>query len=118
MEDIKRKMLKDLRTGVYSLVALNLVAREGPLHGYGLMVRMKEVSDGIISPSESTVYETLKYLEKKKLIDSFWAIPEGGRVPRKYYVITELGKKLLDELNKEVKGIMTVLMKVMEGESG
>ncbi len=105
--------MKDLRTGIYALVILNLISREGPIHGYGLMIRVKEVSDGVLSPSESTVYETLKYLEKKGLIKSFWGKPAEGGLPRKYYVITELGSKLLNELNKEVVGIVEVLKKVM-----
>ncbi len=105
--------MKDLRTGVYALVILNLISREGPIHGYGLMIRMKEVSDGVLSPSESTVYETLKYLERKGLIKSFWGKPAEGGLPRKYYVITELGSRLLSELNKEVVGIVEVLKKVI-----
>lgn len=114
-ERARRKLLKDLRSGTYSLVILNLLRREGPMHGYGIMAKIRGATNGVLSPSESTVYESLKQLERYKLIRSFWARPEGGGIPRKYYEITELGIRVLNEVNNEMASIIKVLSRVIYG---
>ena len=113
---VKDRLMRTIRSGLHTLVILNLLEREGVSYGYRLMVRIREVSGGVLSPSESTVYETLKLLERMGLIESFWG--EGARHPRKFYRITEEGKEVLSQLNEEVRSILKVLEGLLRWSDG
>ncbi len=103
-----KKLRKDLRTGIYALIVLAIL-RSGIMHGYAIRKKFEELSDGKIVPSEGTLYDLLKSLEKLKLVRSFWG-ESGGRI-RRYYEITDLGLEVLDELRKE----FSELVKILEG---
>jgi len=110
-----RKLLKDLRTGIYSLVMLNIIKVSGPIHGYALRAKVMELSNNALTPSESTIYESLKYLEKRGLIKSFWGKAAGRGPPRKYYVITESGEEVLKVVNAEALVLAKLLQLVAKG---
>jgi len=63
-----------------------------PVHGYEIMKRVEEVSDGTIKIGAGTCYGLLARCVKEKLIK---LIKDDGK--KKTYLITELGKQLLDE---------------------
>ncbi len=115
VERVKRRLLKDIRAGIYAYLILNLIEREGVGHGYWLLNEIERVSNGLLKPSESTIYEVLKQLEKSKLLKSFWGVAKGRGPPRKYYKLTELGKLTLAELRKEVINLINVIMSVSGG---
>ncbi len=106
-----QKIIKNIRTGFYTVIILGLLDRQGPLYGYKIQVLIKQLSNQALNPSESTIYETLKNLEKKKLIRSYWAESELGP-PRKYYEITEKGRETLMILYEEVKKIINTIDKI------
>ncbi len=110
--------MKDLRTGIYSLIMLNIIKTNGPIHGYALRAKVMELSDNTLTPSESTIYESLKYLEKRGLIKSFWGKASGKGPPRKYYVITDYGKEVLRVVNTEALILARLLQLVTKGEEG
>ena len=105
------KILRNLRTGFYTVIILGLLEKHGPLYGYKIQLLIKQLSNQALNPSESTIYETLKNLEKNKLIRSYWAESSLGP-PRKYYEITEKGLNTLELLKKEVKKIMETINKI------
>lgn len=115
---VVRKLLKDLRTGIYSLIMLNIIKSSGPIHGYALRAKVMELSDDTLTPSESTIYESLKYLEKRGLISSFWGKASGRGPPRKYYVITDYGKEVLRVVNAEALTLAKLLQLVAEDVGG
>lgn len=110
--------MKDLRTGIYSLIMLNIIKTNGPIHGYALRAKVMELSDNTLTPSESTIYESLKYLEKRGLIKSFWGKASGKGPPRKYYVITDYGEEVLRVVNTEALILARLLQLVTKGEGG
>ena len=61
-----------------------------PLHGYGVMQKVKEISQGTVSVGPGTLYGAFSTLEGEKLIIK---IKEEDR--RKSYVLTPKGKKVL-----------------------
>ncbi|OWJ55217.1 hypothetical protein Pdsh_04445 [Pyrodictium delaneyi] len=77
------KLLRDLRVGLYSIVVLDLLVRRGSLYGYAIRRYLEEAAPGI-APSESTIYDVLKRLEKLGLLESYWARGPAGTM-RKYY---------------------------------
>ncbi|AIF70379.1 hypothetical protein PAP_10025 [Palaeococcus pacificus DY20341] len=107
-----KKLKKELRAGTYSFIILSLL-KDKPMHGYGIRKAFSELSEGRIVPSEGTLYDLLKSLEKYKLVESFWA-EVGGRA-RKYYKITSLGEEVLSELKEEVSFIGEILERLGEG---
>lgn len=91
-----KKIVKDLRTGLYSLVVLGTLEERGPLHGYALLQELRSL-EPVLAPSEGTLYESLKTLERLGLVEGFWA--EGPR-PRKYYRLTPLGREALARVRR------------------
>lgn len=88
-------MDKELMKGSTDILLLSLIEKED-LYGYEIVKRLKEKSNELYSMGEGTLYPALQRLEKKELIQSYWGDSEtGGR--RKYYKITEEGKKELVE---------------------
>ncbi len=107
-----KKLIKDLRSGLYSYLVLSLLEQKGEMHGYVIRKELEILSNGRLVPSEGTLYDLLKSLKKYGLVEDFWA-EVGGR-PRKYYRLTDLGKEVLLELRNEIKEIRFTLEK-MEG---
>ena len=111
-EKVLRKMLKELRTGLYTVIIMSLLHRHGALHGYRLRMLIMVISNGLLSPSESTIYESLKMMERLGLVKSFWAESEYGP-PRKYYELTDFGRSILRKVHNEIKGLQKVLERIM-----
>ncbi len=111
-EKIKQRILKDLRLGLYKLIVLSIIHKYGPIHGYNLRKKIEELSSGLLKPSESTVYDTLKKLEKLGLIESYW-VASLGYPMKKYYCIKaeneELVKDIIHEALKEGEIINRIL---------
>jgi len=86
--------------------------REGLSHGYGIRKLVEEMSKGVAKPSESTVYDTLKRLERMGLIESFWGESPLGGPMRKYYRATPLGKEVLSRLLEQLKPILSAILEL------
>ena len=108
------KLRKELRSGVYALITLKLLRDEGPMHGYALRLRIRELFDGVLDPSEGTIYEMLKTMAKHRLIESYWSI-HGGR-PRKIYKITDKGKDVLKGMERDIDAIRRAMIFLLGGD--
>ena len=64
--------------------------------------------------NEGTLYPVLHALEKEKCLESYWEETESAR-KRKYYRITEKGKKALSEKKAEWTEYATGVEKVLRG---
>ena len=107
-----QRIMRSIRMGFYTLIILRLLDRYGPLYGYKILALIKRLSGQVLNPSESTIYETLKSLEKDKLVRSYWAESELGP-PRKYYEITGKGRETLKILLEEVRKIIDVVGRIL-----
>jgi DNA-binding PadR family transcriptional regulator len=67
--------------------------REGPTHGYGLIVRLRELSDGAFDLKEGTVYPALHRLERDGKLASDWSDETGRK--RRVYELTPAGQAAL-----------------------
>ncbi len=112
--DAVEPLLKSLRAGVYAYLILSLLASEGSMHGYRIMKVLSEQGGDVIKPSESTIYETLKKLEKLRLIEAEWVLAGGRGPPRKLYTLTDRGLYALEELRRGVRD----LIRLLEGPGG
>lgn len=75
------------------------VLSAGPLHGYAVIQRLREVSDGVFDLPEGTIYPALHRLERAGLLRSSWATEAGRR--RRLYVLTDRGGRALGERRRE-----------------
>lgn len=85
----------------------------GEIYGYQIIHNMIEISGGTLEWSEGTIYPVLHRMEKEKLIQSQWKISSNGR-RRKYYRLTELGKRELEKEKKQWMSVHKVLSKLWE----
>ena len=85
----------------------------GEIYGYQIIHSMIEISGGTLEWSEGMLYPVLHRMEKETLIRSQWKISEKGR-RRKYYRLTELGKKELEKEKKQWMSVHNLLSKLWE----
>jgi PadR family transcriptional regulator len=64
--------------------------RQGPLHGYAVVERLRDESQGAFDLAEGTVYPALYRLERAGLLASRWTTAEGRR--RRVYRLTRRGR--------------------------
>lgn len=96
VDDFIRKLDRELRTGLLSLLVLLVIEREpGACYGYQIIARLKELSDGNLVMQEGTIYPILHSLHSQGLVESEWGASTNGP-PRKYYRLTPTGRSALD----------------------
>ena len=96
----------ELRRGVIVLAALSQLGSEQ--YGYSLL---KKLADLGLEVDQGTLYPLLRRLETQGLLESVWKLEEAR--PRRYYVISAEGKKLLPKMKKEWAGIVSVMDKLL-----
>lgn len=96
----------ELRRGMIVLAVLSQLSQEQ--YGYSLL---KNLSDLGLEVDQGTLYPLLRRLESQGLLESDWKI-EGSR-PRRYYIISAEGKKLLPRLKEEWNSIVAVMKKML-----
>lgn len=94
LSDQTQNLVQELRRGVIILAVLSQLHEEQ--YGYSLMKRLEEQGMQI---DQGTLYPLLRRLEDQNLLQSDWRV-ETSR-PRRYYVLSEVGKKVLTEMTTE-----------------
>ena len=84
----------DLLKGTLDMLILKAVAL-GPLHGYGIIQRIRQMSDEMLDVEQGSLYPALYRIEERGLVSSKWGVNETGR-RAKFYSITEAGKQQLE----------------------
>jgi PadR family transcriptional regulator, regulatory protein PadR len=85
----------DLLPGTLDLLILKAVSL-GPLHGYGVLLRIGQISEGALEIEQGALYPALYRLERQGLLDTEWGVSENNR-RAKYYSLTAAGRKRLRE---------------------
>jgi transcriptional regulator len=67
-----------------------------PLHGYGVLLRINQISGGALNIPQGSLYPALYRLEHQQLIVAEWGVSENGR-QAKYYTVTTAGRRRLRE---------------------
>ena len=84
----------EILQGTLDLMVLKTLEGLGPLHGYGIARRIEQVSDGVLSLNQGTIYPALLRLQQKGWIKAEWGSSENNR-RAKYYSLTRSGRKQL-----------------------
>ena len=83
----------ELLPGTLDLLILKAVSL-GRLHGYGVLLRIEQISGDSFHIQQGALYPALYRLEKQGLIDSEWGVSENNR-RAKYYKLTTRGRQRL-----------------------
>ena len=84
----------DLLQGTLDLLILKTLALE-PMHGYGVSLRIQQISRDALRVQQGSLYPALYRLEKQRLVTFDWGISENGR-RAKFYRLTKAGKRRLE----------------------
>ena len=89
----------DLVQGTLDMLILKTLALE-PLHGYGIAVRLEQISKGVFRPNAGSLFVAFQRLQRAGLIKSEWKATENSR-RAKYYLLTDQGRKRLNSDTRE-----------------
>jgi PadR family transcriptional regulator PadR len=83
----------ELLPGTLDLLILKAVSL-GKLHGYGVLLRIEQISGGSLHIQQGALYPALYRLEHQGLIESEWGVSDNNR-RAKYYRLTTAGRQRL-----------------------
>ena len=105
-------MAKNDLQGALDLLILKTLSQLGEMHGYGIVMHIKRVSDDLLIVEEGSLYPALHRMEQSGWVRSTWAITDYGR-KAKWYALTKAGKEQLAGREKNwqqvVKGVDAIL---------
>jgi PadR family transcriptional regulator, regulatory protein PadR len=85
-----------LLPGTLDLLILKAVSL-GRLHGYGVLLRIQQISGGALKIQQGALYPALYRLEQKGLIESEWGTSDNNRRAKFYHLTTAGRARLGDE---------------------
>jgi len=85
--------------GTLDMLVLKTLDSMGPLHGFGIAMRIQQVSEDLLRLNQGTLYPALLRLEQRGWIASKWGTSQNNR-KAKYYSLTRAGRK---QLHKEAE---------------
>jgi PadR family transcriptional regulator PadR len=107
----------DILQGTLDLMVLKTLDAMGPLHGYGIALRIEQLSADMLRVNQGTIYLCLIRLVLKRWISATWGTSENNR-RAKFYSITKAGRKqLLAEAEnwERVSGVIGRLLQLGTG---
>ena len=83
----------ELLPGTLDLLILKAVSL-GPLHGYGVLLRIQQITQGALTIEQGALYPALYRLEKQGMLDADWGTSDNNRRAR-FYRLTPAGRRQL-----------------------
>jgi transcriptional regulator len=102
----------DLLPGTLDLLLLKTLSLE-PMHGYGIALRIKQISKDVLQIEEGTLYPALQRLLVNGWVKAEWRRTENNRRAR-YYQLTATGRRQLEAESKTFDRLMNAMVRVME----
>ena len=107
----------DLLQGTLDMLILKAVSL-GPLHGYGVLLRIQQISGGQLEIQQGSLYPALYRLEHQGWIASEWGESDNNR-KAKFYQLTAAGRKQLrveSEKWNRMAGMIGTILEMKAGE--
>lgn len=82
--------------GTLDLLVLKTLDSVGPMHGFGIAVRIQQVSNDLLQLNQGTLYPALLRLQERGWIVAKWGVSDNNR-KAKYYSLTRAGRRQLAE---------------------
>jgi PadR family transcriptional regulator PadR len=100
--------------GTLDLIVLKTLDVLGPLHGYGIAVRIQQVSEDLLKLNQGTLYPALLRLEQRGWISSKFGVSENNR-KAKFYSLTRSGRKQLTAEAASWERMSALMARLLEG---
>ena len=106
----------DLVQGTLHMLILKTLALE-PMHGYGIGVRLEQISRGVFQVNAGSLFPALRRLERDGLIAGEWRTTENNR-RAKYYGLTAPGRAHLKRETRDWAVQTTAIARILEASLG
>jgi len=104
--------------GTLDLMILKTLDIMGSLHGYGVALRLQQVSQDVLQLNQGTLYPALLRLEQRGWISSKWGTSDNNRRAR-FYSLTRAGRKQLDRETDQWRRMAGIMARLLDSpESG
>jgi len=104
-----------LLPGTLDLLILKAVSL-GPRHGYGVLLRIEQISDRALVIEQGALYPALHRLEHQGLLASEWGTSENNR-RAKYYRLTSAGRRRLSEETAQWNRLVAAMSAVLRASA-
>lgn len=105
----------ELVQGTLDMLILKTLDLE-PLHGYGIAIRIQQISRGVFQVNPGSLFPAFRRLERAGLIKGEWRETENSR-RAKYYLLTDAGCKKLKSETKEWGKQVAAIARILEAAS-
>jgi PadR family transcriptional regulator PadR len=102
----------ELLQGTLDMLVLKTLALE-PMHGYGIAVRIQQISKDVLRVNQGSLYPALRRLERRGWIEAEWGESENNRRAR-FYHLTKAGRKQLKEETMEWERLAQAVARILE----
>ena len=102
----------DLLQGTLDMLILKIVAL-GPVHGYGISLRIRQISKEVLQVQQGSLYPALHRLEKRGWLTAEWGESENGR-QAKFYKLSTKGRKQLQAEESNWKRLAQAVTQIMQ----
>jgi PadR family transcriptional regulator len=110
----KRQDKADLLPGTLEMLILKSLDRSAePMHGYGIYLYLKQISQDVIQVEEGSLYPALQRLALKGWVKAEWGQSENNRRAR-FYKLTPTGRKQLKQEFADFERVLEAIMRVMQ----
>jgi len=106
----------DLLPGTLDMLILKAVSLK-PLHGYGVLLRIRQISREALEIPQGSLYPALYRLEHQGLILAHWGPSENNR-RAKYYTLTAAGRRRLREETEGWNRLVSAIAAALNTTSG
>jgi PadR family transcriptional regulator, regulatory protein PadR len=98
--------------GTLDLLVLKTLDSMGPMHGFGIAMRIQQVSQDLLQLNQGTLYPALLRLDQRGWIASKWGVSENNR-KAKFYSLTRAGRKQLAQEAESWDRMSTMINRVL-----
>jgi PadR family transcriptional regulator PadR len=102
----------DLLQGTLDMLILKALSL-GELHGYGIIQRIRQLSDEMLKVEQGSLYPALYRIEQKGWVSARWDVHETGR-EAKFYKLTRTGRKQLETQQASWDRLVLAIAKVRQ----
>jgi PadR family transcriptional regulator, regulatory protein PadR len=102
----------DLVQGTLDMLILKTLAL-GPMHGYGVAIRIEQISKGVFQVNPGSLFPAFRRLERSGWVKSEWQPTENNR-RAKYYILTDAGRRRLKAETQEWGRQIAAITRILE----
>jgi PadR family transcriptional regulator PadR len=102
----------DLLQGTLDMLILKIVAL-GPVHGYGISLRIRQISKEVLQVQQGSLYPALHRLEKRGWLTAEWGESDNGR-QAKFYKLSAKGRKQLQAEESNWERLAQAVTQIMQ----